>query len=556
MHIGRRKALLTALTMLALVSIGLAGCQKKETAKATVPYSAKTIKKNLNTKVVATRAKQQDAVNAKFKAAVKSTTYTPDKPYIKVNPYGTSPLTALVIFKTKEATKVTTTVVGKSSQTSITNTVGGGYQKSHQVPIVGLYADTTNTVKLTVTRKNGQTTTHELKLKTAALPKYIKSATVTVSKADTSKMAIGDNKLTIIDRTTKEPFAIDADGNVRWYNTNYSQHTIEPWTGGHYMILTKKSQKSEVYNDLVETDYLGRVYHEYTFSGSTSSTDGGAETTVIHHDLVELPNHNLLATVSDGSKYKEDTMVEISKMSGEIVKVIDLKRILPKSMWSSYKKGSDGKIDWFHQNSVDYDKNDNSIIISGRNQDMIMKLDYATKKIIWIYSGKKKSSWPKAYRKYILTPTKGTTITGGQHGLSLLNNGSSVPNSEDILLYNNNISVTNGNKKTSGKYSEAIKYHIDTTKMTIDETWSYGKSLGKANFTSIIGYAEEESNGNVLIDFGMKNGGKESNVIEVTKDGTQVFNATVKNAASKAYAYRAYREPFYDTSYQFNVNKN
>ena len=36
------------------------------------------------------------------------------------------------------------------------------------------------------------------------------------------------------------------------------------------------------------------------------------------------------------------------------------------------------KIDWFHQNSIFYDETDESIIISGRNQDIVMKLDYKT----------------------------------------------------------------------------------------------------------------------------------------------------------------------------------
>lgn len=554
----RKQLILAVLTSIVLIVGGLTWFQIERSSKASAnqaPLTEAQIKKNLAAKKVSTRATQQKAATATYQKAAADSTHTLASPYVKVNPYGTSPLTALVIFKTSQAAKVSYTVVGKSAKTSITNTVNGGYQKTHQVPVVGLYANTTNTVKLTVTLKSGEVLKKTLQLKTGALPTYVKNATVTVSKADKTKMSIGQNKLTMIDRTTKQPFAIDADGNVRWYSTNYSQHTIEQWTGGHFMMLTKKKQSSDVYNDLIETDYLGRVYQEYTFGSGTSSTDGGTETTVIHHDLIELPNHNLLATVSDGSKYKEDTMVEISHQTGKIVKVIDLKKLLPKSMWAAYKKGADGKIDWFHQNSIEYDKNDNSILISGRNQDMIMKIDYATKKIKWIYSGKKKSSWPKAYRKYLLTPTSGTTITGGQHGLTLLNNGSSSASSENIMLYDNNIAVTNGDKSTSGKYSQAVKYHIDTTKMTIDQTWAYGKSLGKANFTSIIGYAEEQSNGNVLIDFGMKNNGQESNVIEVDQAGNQVFNATIKNASSKAYAYRAYRIAFYNNSYQFNANE-
>ena len=84
-----------------------------------------------------------------------------DHPYTKVNPYRASPLTALVIFRTDKAAKVSYTVVGKSAKTSITNTVNGGYQRVHQVPVVGLYADYANQVKIKVTYRS-QTTTKNL----------------------------------------------------------------------------------------------------------------------------------------------------------------------------------------------------------------------------------------------------------------------------------------------------------------------------------------------------------------------------------------------------------
>ncbi|ULQ50499.1 aryl-sulfate sulfotransferase [Liquorilactobacillus nagelii] len=90
---------------------------------------------------------------------------------------------------------------------------------------------------------------------------------------------------------------------------------------------------------------------------------------------------------------------------------------------------------------------------------------------------------------------------------------------------------------------------------TIKQTWSYGKQLGKKNFTVVIGFAQKLANGNVLLDFGYKNNGKESNIIEVNSQGQQVWNATVKNASIKAYVYRAYRLEFYPTSYVFDVNQ-
>ncbi|MGO2237535.1 MAG: aryl-sulfate sulfotransferase [Lactobacillus helveticus] len=131
----------------------------------------------------------------------------------------------------------------------------------------------------------------------------------------------------------------------------------------------------------------------------------------------------------------------------------------------------------------------------------------------------------------------------GQHGVYLLKEtGSKL----DILLYDNNIAVTNGDKKQSGKFSAATEYQIDTKKKTIKQVWSYGKNFGKQNFTEVIGYAQRLKNGNTLINFGFKNKGKESNIIEVDAHGNQVFNLTITNSAKDmTYVYRAYRMQFY-----------
>ncbi|MDR2977416.1 MAG: aryl-sulfate sulfotransferase [Streptococcaceae bacterium] len=519
----------------------------------TTLLSSTEISDNLGTELVTTRQDDQATSTADYATTAQDQSYSLESPYIKVNPYEISPLSALIIFTTPQAASISYTVLGKTEGTSLTNTVNGGAQTVHQIPVVGLYADYDNTVKITVTYADGTTAEKSFTVTTSKLPKYISSVDISVTNVDKSKMDIGDNELTIINRTTKEPFAVDADGEVRWYLTEYSQHTIEQWSNGHLMILSKEDVNSLVYNDLIEVDVLGRVYKEFTFSSKTSATDGGEETTVIHHDLLELPNGNILATVSDGSVYKEDTLAEISYETGKVVKVVDMKTIFPESMYVSYQKGDDEKVDWLHTNSLDYDNADGTILISNRNQDLTMKFNWASDEIVWLYSGKEKSEWPDNLQQYVLTPTEGSSITGGQHALTLLEDEDNNPNSEDVLLFDNNINVTNGDASTSGKYSQAVQYHIDLDKMTIDQTWAWGKKLGKKNYSMIIGYAQRLSNDNTLIDFGFLSNGENSNIIEVDADGNQVFNLVVENAASKAYAYRAYREAFYSSDYVFDA---
>lgn len=514
--------------------------------------SDKQIIKNINSHLLKNNPTSKQTKS--YAKIVKSTTRTLDNAYVKVNPYGTSPLTALMIFKTDKAAKVTYTVVGKTDNTSITNTVKG-YQTTHQVPIVGLYANYSNQVQVTLTYKDGTTEQKTFTIKTGKLPKNLRNTKITVSKSNKSKMEIGNNELTYINKTSEEPFAVDADGNIRWYSTLYSRHTFVQLSNGHLLIQNRTNGNKGSYNVLSETDYLGRIYRRYRFSDKLGKSSLEQYITAVHHDALELPNHNLLVTISGGDKYAEDVIAEIDYKTGKTVKVIDFKKLLPSSMYRNYNSTTTkgGKIDWLHMNSLYYDQKTGNLLVSARNQDITMSINYKSGKINWIYSGKKKSSWPKKYRSKLLTPAKGTTITGGQHDLTLL---SSKNGKLKVLLYDNNIDVTNGNAKTSGKYSQAVQYTIDTKKKTIKQTWSYGKSLGKDNFTRVIGSAQRLSNGNTLIDFGYKHDGSQSNIIEVDKNNNQVFNLTISSSKTdRTYVYRAYRVKFTPSNFVFDATK-
>src|SRR5699024_7841412 len=72
-------------------------------------------------------------------------------PYVNVDPYDRSPLTALIIFNTKKDATVSFTVKGKTPDVNISHSLDEE-RKRHVIPVVGLYPDTENEVNLIVTK--------------------------------------------------------------------------------------------------------------------------------------------------------------------------------------------------------------------------------------------------------------------------------------------------------------------------------------------------------------------------------------------------------------------
>ena len=436
----RKKHVLVVLVAVVLIAVGgFFGYEQysKSNSSTTTTTSSKVrsdsaVKKDINTRLVKTEIKAQSATTATLKKAAKSDQYTVNKMYTKVNPYGTSPLSAKVIFKTSSKAKVSYKVVGKSSKTSISNSVSK-YTTSHNLTVLGLYAGYNNTVKVKVTYKSGKVVNKTIHLKTAKLPSSLSSIKINVKTANKKKMVVGtgNSKLTFMVRTTISgknqsknfTFGLDADGNIRWYTTKPTSHIFKQLSNGHLLIWTKSNSSNSYFDELVEMDYTGKVYKTYKFNHKAWGKTKGSKKqnhNQVHHDVTELPNGDLIATVSDGGRtYVEDTMIVISHKTGKITKVINMKNILPAKFYTQYNATSSnkymGKKDWFHQNSVYYDKTDNSLIISSRNQNLVMKIDYKTEKIKWILSSKKASAWPKSYRKYLLKASGKISWPGGQH---------------------------------------------------------------------------------------------------------------------------------------------
>ena len=363
-----------------------------------------------------------------------NTNYTIDNPNVVLNPYGNSPLSALIVFQTKDLTTTTVTIKGKDGADDIKHTFTPA--KVHILPIYGLYAGYDNKV---VIEASG--TSKEITITTSPLPDDFSKVT------DLSNEDFETDEFYF---TTPEEIgytaAYDSNGEVRWYLVGDYKWDIQRLNNGHILLSSDKILSKNYSIGLIEMDLLGKVYYEYAIPGG------------YHHDVYELNNGNLLLA---SNKYDrsttEDIAVEIDRATGNIVKEIDLYKILP-----GKKKGN-----WFGMNSLNYDINTNSITISGYNGNMIVNLDYPTLDINWIIADEDKVD--SEYKQYLLKASGDIDYPNKPESINLL--------SDNKMMFSSEI---------KGK-KHLLTYQIDYSNRTVKELDDFELPTNEETYLEIIG---------------------------------------------------------------------
>jgi arylsulfate sulfotransferase len=280
--------------------------------------------------------------------------------------------------------------------------------------------------------------------------------------------------------------------------------------------------------------------------GQELKKDSISDNYQIHHDIVELPNGDLLLAVRkkntyieiDGNQYLSgnDFIVLYSREKSEILKEWDLAKHLDVSR-ADLSNGVNG--DWLHMNGLAFDLKDSSIIVSCRKQGLV-KISWQDE-LEWILAPKK--NWGKSGRNgdgfdtrpYLLTAVNSNAepystevqnggvspedfdFPWGQHAPELLPNG-------NIILFDNGYLR---NFKFGVNYSRAVEYKINEQTRTAEQIWQYGKERGKDFFSMLISDVDYLYNSkNILITSGyIAHNGK---IVEVNyPEGTEVFEATL-----------------------------
>lgn len=323
---------------------------------------------------------------------------TMNDPKVVLDPYGNSPLTALLIFYTEDETNIKLYINNIFVTTMVSS-------KRHVIPIYGLREDYNNEIKI-IDKDNSESIL------------YIKTDKLENSDFYNYESSYNGYESLFIN-SPKGKYVLDNEGYITWFrDINYNEMDLS---------TDKKIYFIDKYYRIVETDFLGRVYRVYYTDISYNN-----------HKIKKIDNNALMIIENFSIFY-------INYNTGEILYSMNLLDELKKIDEFVEIDASKNYMNYFQ-----YNVDNNTLLLSIRGIDAIINYDLQNNKIIWIFSDNEIFS--NKFDNYMLNLTSGSYFIG-QHTPYL--NGNKL-----YVFDNHNFSFSIYNYPLSGK-SSAVIYEIN-----------------------------------------------------------------------------------------------
>ena len=188
--------------------------------------------------------------------------------------------------------------------------------------------------------------------------------------------------------------------------------------------------------------------------------------------------------------------------------------------------------DWFHNNAVTYNRADDSVLISSR-ENFVICLDYETDAIKWILGDTTKKWYQSpSLAQYALTVPSGSLPPIGQHALS-------ITYDQNLLLFDNGLaSFFQQPIGIQRGYASPRKYQIDLEAMTATEVWNF--EMNQSIVSPICSSVYEDAPLNDVMDYALVGG------FAATTPFAQLLGL---NAAGETVFYYQYPTTFCGTAY-------
>jgi arylsulfate sulfotransferase len=483
---------------------------------------------------------KQQTVDENIISELGSGNYTFDNPLIIVDPYNSSPLTAIIVFKTEIPVQIKIRIVGVDQNTDINYLITNS-ETEHIIPIYGLYAGTLNHIILTSIGNDGESIEKEFLVQTEPLPESLASNVFNIFEG-VSPVTPGLTFSYGNGYNNQMKTAFDKSGNYRWFLNKVYLWPCN-FNSGISLFVSFGSDIGNVF--IIEMNYLGKYLNVYY-------SPFGA-----HHDIEVMDDHIIVAGTNNYPNTIEDFIYEINRASGQITKKIDYKNVLLRTRIYGVFYSN---LDWMHINSVtEYDE---SIIVSSNYQSTIIRNKWDGE-IEWILADP--SRYSNKYIPYILKPIgQNFEYPYNQHAVEVLPDTDNNPNTLDIIVFDNGTSRNDINEELQRKllskamiepplYSRMVVYRIDEKNMTVRQLWEYGSQRSDL-FATYMGDADLLENGNYLGVFVVTNSldentNKHTVYLEVNPQGEIVSEiiGTSTNAENYYEDYRAERFNIYNS---------
>lgn len=465
---------------------------------------------------------EQKEIEKMLLGELNSGEYTFDDPYIILNPYGKSLLTALLLFITDEPLLIEVEVEGKDKETELKfKFEKNGYKKIHVVPVYGLYPKKDNRIIIKGNNLSGNVIKKEFFIKTENLSSDLNDVQIIVHNLKKDKVAKGLNFSYLGINNEPQKKAFDVNGDIRWYFLKSFSELIA--ANFNQIDSIYIAQGNYFFGDtfVLEKNLLGKIKKIYY-------TPHG-----LHHDIF-VGETEIVLTGNSEKGTVEDVISGIDIETGEENFFIDYKTKLQRTMGENNK-------DWLHTNAViEYKEN---LIFSNRHQSSIIKSDKFGN-IEWILG--RPEGYLEFLRQKLLKP-KGNKFLfpSYQHAPMILPDYDNNPNTVDILLFDN------GNQHKEEKlFSRLVHYRINEKDMTVEQIWEYGKERPEL-YSEWQGDANLLKNGNILGVFPRRIGKHEVKddtvYLEIDRDKNIIWECliTSKREENKYSDYRVERLPIY-----------
>ncbi|MBA3962031.1 MAG: aryl-sulfate sulfotransferase [Chthoniobacterales bacterium] len=387
------------------------------------------------------------------------------------------------------------------------------------LPVYGLYDGYTNNVTLTYNFVDGSSKQATTTITTAPFDDPCGYKNPTVLQARTKDTSLSYDYLMVKERCDKyAPAILDTDGALRWVGTAFIADISATFYDNSVFIASGTS--------LYRIDLDGTVtfLHDYSDIGVT----------FIHHNI-DRGKFGLILDVQTASYY-QSTNLEVDT-SGNVIKIWDMAAIISAAMTAGGDDPSQfvypAPNDWWHNNSVVYNRADDSLIISSR-ENFVICLDYSTNAIKWILGDttKKWHIFP-SLAQYALTLAPGSLPPIGQHAVSFSYD-------QHLLLYDNGEGgfFQQPGGLTRG-YSAPRKYQLNLETRVATEVWNY--EVNQSIFNYICSSIYEDAPLNYLIDY---------SVVPAPSDGSLHPQLLGLNAAGeKVFSYQYGASEFCNTAF-------